>query len=186
MVTVSTRGYIKRQPLATYRRQIRGGKGIIGARTVEEDAVEHLLVARHARLGAVLHQPGPRLQLQGPRHPGRRPSGRPRASRSSTSRASSSSPASAILAIVTIPNFEKGGNMVMATRRGHHQEDADRAVRARSLDGHPRHHRRRGRRAGVGCGVVRARRHHPGHGRRARSLASTRRRCGRWAATQPA
>src|SRR6185312_5125063 len=45
VVTVSTRGYIKRQPLATYRRQIRGGKGIIGARTVEEDAVEHLRVA---------------------------------------------------------------------------------------------------------------------------------------------
>ncbi|MGI8928737.1 MAG: DNA gyrase subunit A, partial [Candidatus Limnocylindrales bacterium] len=46
VVTVSSRGYIKRQPLATYRRQARGGKGIIGARTVEEDAVAHLLVAK--------------------------------------------------------------------------------------------------------------------------------------------
>ena len=45
MVTISGRGYIKRQPLLTYRRQARGGKGIIGARTVEEDAVAHLLVA---------------------------------------------------------------------------------------------------------------------------------------------
>ena len=39
------RGYIKRQPVATYRRQHRGGKGIIGHVTREEDAVEHLLVA---------------------------------------------------------------------------------------------------------------------------------------------
>ena len=42
---ISGRGYIKRQPVATYRRQARGGKGIIGHVTREEDAVEHLLVA---------------------------------------------------------------------------------------------------------------------------------------------
>src|SRR4051794_30564113 len=45
VVTISGRGYIKRQPVATYRRQGRGGKGIIGHVTREEDAVEHLLVA---------------------------------------------------------------------------------------------------------------------------------------------
>jgi DNA gyrase subunit A len=45
VITVSGRGYVKRQPIATYRRQHRGGKGIIGHVTREEDAVEHLLVA---------------------------------------------------------------------------------------------------------------------------------------------
>jgi len=45
VITISRRGYIKRQPVATYRRQHRGGKGIIGHVTREEDAVEHLLVA---------------------------------------------------------------------------------------------------------------------------------------------
>ncbi len=45
VITISGRGYIKRQPVATYRRQHRGGKGIIGHVTREEDAVEHLLVA---------------------------------------------------------------------------------------------------------------------------------------------
>ena len=45
VVTISRRGYIKRQPVATYRRQARGGKGIIGHVTREEDAVEYLLVA---------------------------------------------------------------------------------------------------------------------------------------------
>jgi len=45
VVTISRRGYIKRQPVATYRRQGRGGKGIIGHVTREEDAVDSLLVA---------------------------------------------------------------------------------------------------------------------------------------------
>ncbi len=45
VVTISGRGYIKRQPVDTYRRQHRGGKGIIGHVTREEDAIEHLLVA---------------------------------------------------------------------------------------------------------------------------------------------
>jgi DNA gyrase subunit A len=45
VITISGRGYIKRQPIATYRRQHRGGKGIIGHVTREEDAVEHLIVA---------------------------------------------------------------------------------------------------------------------------------------------
>jgi DNA gyrase subunit A len=45
VITISQRGYIKRQPVGTYRRQHRGGKGIIGHVTREEDAVEHLLVA---------------------------------------------------------------------------------------------------------------------------------------------
>ena len=45
VITVSGRGYVKRQPIAAYRRQHRGGKGIIGHVTREEDAVEHLLVA---------------------------------------------------------------------------------------------------------------------------------------------
>src|SRR5580765_5013268 len=45
VVTISGRGYIKRQPITTYRRQNRGGKGIIGHVTREEDAVEHLIVA---------------------------------------------------------------------------------------------------------------------------------------------
>jgi DNA gyrase subunit A len=45
VITISGRGYIKRQPVDTYRRQHRGGKGIIGHVTRAEDAVEHLLVA---------------------------------------------------------------------------------------------------------------------------------------------
>jgi DNA gyrase subunit A len=45
LITVSHAGYIKRTPVETYRHQSRGGKGRIGAKTKEEDFVEHLFVA---------------------------------------------------------------------------------------------------------------------------------------------
>jgi DNA gyrase subunit A len=45
VVTLSSRGYIKRLPLDTYRLQRRGGRGITGMTTREADAVYRLLVA---------------------------------------------------------------------------------------------------------------------------------------------
>ncbi len=116
VITISGRGYIKRQPLLTYRRQARGGKGIIGARTVEEDAVAHLLVANthdwalfftnrgrvfsskvHAVPDASRQAKGvPIINLEGVQvESGER-----------------------VLAVITLPDFEKGHNLVMATRRG--------------------------------------------------------------------
>ncbi len=44
VVTISDRGYVKRVPLETYRTQGRGGRGITGMTTREEDAVRHLVV----------------------------------------------------------------------------------------------------------------------------------------------
>jgi DNA gyrase subunit A len=45
VVTISHGGYIKRSPLTVYRAQRRGGKGMTGMATKEEDYVEHLFVA---------------------------------------------------------------------------------------------------------------------------------------------
>jgi DNA gyrase subunit A len=45
LITVSHAGYIKRTAAETYRHQSRGGKGRIGARTKEEDFVEHMFIA---------------------------------------------------------------------------------------------------------------------------------------------
>ena len=45
VITVSDTGYIKRVPADTYRTQHRGGKGIIGMETKEEDHVAHLFNA---------------------------------------------------------------------------------------------------------------------------------------------
>jgi len=45
IVTVSHTGYVKRMPIDTYRKQARGGRGIIGSDTKEGDFIEHLFVA---------------------------------------------------------------------------------------------------------------------------------------------
>ncbi len=45
VVTISRAGYIKRTGSITYRAQRRGGKGLTGARTDDEDPIEHLFVA---------------------------------------------------------------------------------------------------------------------------------------------
>ncbi len=116
VVTISRRGYIKRQPVATYRRQQRGGKGIIGHVTREEDAIEHLLVAnthdwalfftnrgrvfsakvhtivdasRQAKGIAIINLPGVQVE------PGEVP-----------------------MATITLPDFAAGKFLVMATRNG--------------------------------------------------------------------
>jgi len=45
IVTISRKGMIKRTPLTNFRRQGRGGKGLSGAGTYEDDFVQHLLRA---------------------------------------------------------------------------------------------------------------------------------------------
>ncbi len=51
VVSISHNGYIKRTPASVYRAQRRGGKGLKGAKTEDEDPIEHLFVAStHAYL----------------------------------------------------------------------------------------------------------------------------------------
>jgi len=45
IVTISHAGYIKRTPMDTYKKQGRGGKGVIGSDTKEGDFLEHLFAA---------------------------------------------------------------------------------------------------------------------------------------------
>jgi DNA gyrase subunit A len=46
IVTVTQGGYVKRQAPATFRTQARGGKGVSGITTKEEDAVSHIFYTR--------------------------------------------------------------------------------------------------------------------------------------------
>jgi DNA gyrase subunit A len=51
VVSITSNGYIKRTPASVYRAQRRGGKGLTGAKTEEEDPLQHLFVAStHAYL----------------------------------------------------------------------------------------------------------------------------------------
>ncbi len=45
IVTLSEGGYVKRMPINTYKTQGRGGKGVIGATTKEEDTIAHITTA---------------------------------------------------------------------------------------------------------------------------------------------
>jgi len=60
-ITVSHAGYMKRTSVDTYRHQSRGGKGRIGAKTRDEDFVEHLFIRFRAQLYPALHLEGARL-----------------------------------------------------------------------------------------------------------------------------
>lgn len=45
VVTISHQGFIKRFPVSGYRKQARGGKGVTGVGTKEDDFIEHMFVA---------------------------------------------------------------------------------------------------------------------------------------------
>ncbi len=45
VVTISHNGFIKRFPVSGYRKQARGGKGVTGAGTKDDDFIEHMFIA---------------------------------------------------------------------------------------------------------------------------------------------
>ena len=45
VVTISHKGFIKRFPVSGYRKQGRGGKGVTGAGTKDDDFIEHMFIA---------------------------------------------------------------------------------------------------------------------------------------------
>ncbi|MFN3270549.1 MAG: DNA gyrase subunit A, partial [Candidatus Kapaibacteriota bacterium] len=46
IVTLSHNGYIKRMPISMYRRQGKGGRGVTGAKTTEDDFIEYVFKAK--------------------------------------------------------------------------------------------------------------------------------------------
>jgi len=116
VVTISGRGYIKRQPVATYRRQHRGGKGIIGHVTREEDAVEHLLVANTHDWALFFTNRGRVFSAKVHAIPdaSRQAKGMPIINLPGVQVDSGEVP----VATIVLPNFEPGNYLVLATRRG--------------------------------------------------------------------
>src|SRR6187200_1718416 len=116
VVTISGRGYIKRQPVDTYRRQHRGGKGIIGHVTREEDAVEHLLVANTHDWALFFTNRGRVFSAKVHAIPdaSRQAKGMPIINLPGVQVDSGEVP----VATIVLPNFEPGHFLVMATRKG--------------------------------------------------------------------
>ncbi len=114
VVTVSHNGYIKRNPSSLYRSQRRGGKGVTGMTTRQEDFVEHLFVAStHSHIlfftssGKVFWQKVYEL---------------PQAGRAAMGKAIVNllnlSPDEGLAAILAVREFVEGKYIVMATRKG--------------------------------------------------------------------
>jgi DNA gyrase subunit A len=113
-VTISHAGYIKRLPLNTYRTQHRGGKGVSGGTTREDDFIEHFFVAStHAYLLCFTN----RGQLYWIKV-----YDIPQGSRTSAGRAIANvlslKPEEKITSLVPVRRFDEGGHLIMATRRG--------------------------------------------------------------------
>jgi DNA gyrase subunit A len=114
VVTISHNGYIKRNPISLYRSQRRGGKGVTGMTTRQEDFVEHLFVAStHSHIlfftntGKVFWQKVYDL---------------PQAGRAAMGKAIVNllnlHAEEKIAAILAVREFEEGKHIVMATRKG--------------------------------------------------------------------
>jgi DNA gyrase subunit A len=113
-VTISHNGYIKRLPLNTYRTQHRGGKGVSGGSTREDDFVEHFFVAStHAYLlcftnrGRLYWLKVYDIPLMSRTSPGR-----------SIANVLSFQENETISSVIPVRHFEEDAHLLMATRNG--------------------------------------------------------------------
>ncbi len=113
-VTLSHNGYIKRLPLATYRTQHRGGKGVSGGQAHEDDFVENFFVAStHAYLlcftnrGQVYWIKVHELPQMSRTSPGR-----------AIANVLSLKEDEKITSVIPVREFDADSSLLMATRRG--------------------------------------------------------------------
>lgn len=114
VVTVSNSGYIKRNPVSLYRTQLRGGKGVTGMTTKEEDIVENVFVASTHDYILVFTDKGKVYWIKTYEIPQASRAARGKAIVNLLNLASGET----IAAVLPVSNFEGGGFIVMATRNG--------------------------------------------------------------------
>jgi len=114
VVTVSHRGYIKRNPISVYRAQRRGGRGKQGMTMREEDFVENLFVASTHNYVLVFSSSGKVFWLKVHEIP---QVGRAARGQAITNLINMSSKSN-IAAILPVKEFEAGRFIIMATKKG--------------------------------------------------------------------
>lgn len=114
MVTITNQGYIKRLPPETYRAQRRGGSGVKGMTTNEEDFVSHLYTADMKSYLLIFTNLGKVYWLKVHQIPeGTRTSrGKTLASLLNLSNVEK------VCSVLTVKDFEAAGTIVMATKQG--------------------------------------------------------------------
>ena len=114
VVALTHFGYIKRMPIDTYKSQRRGGKGIIGIATREEDFVKQIFTASTHDTILFFSNKGKLYRLRGYEIPeaGRTARG------TAIVNLLSLDPGEKISAIIPIQNFAEGKYLLMATKNG--------------------------------------------------------------------
>ncbi len=114
LMTVTDRGYIKRQQADIYRTQHRGGKGIKGAPTREQDVVRHILTCSTMDDMLFFTDRGKVYQLKAHEIPdaSRTAKGLPLVNLVSLE------PGEQVTSMLSVPDFDEGEYLVMATVKG--------------------------------------------------------------------
>ncbi len=114
VITISHRGFIKRFPVSGYRRQNRGGRGSTGATTREEDFIEHMFIASTHHYILFFTDKGRCYWLKVHEIPqaGKASRGRPIVNLIDIEKGEN------IQTFVSVKNFDEGGNIIVATRKG--------------------------------------------------------------------
>ncbi len=114
VVTISHQGFIKRFPVSGYRRQYRGGKGVTGAGTKEDDFIEHMFIASTHHYIMFFTDKGKCYWLKVHEIPegGRAARGR------SVVNLLEKDPTENITAFVTVKEFKDDAYLMMATKKG--------------------------------------------------------------------
>ncbi|UCC87246.1 MAG: DNA gyrase subunit A [Anaerolineales bacterium] len=114
LVSITQRGYVKRVPASTYRAQIRGGRGVTGMTTREEDAVLFLFAANSLDTILYFTDQGKVYSEKAYRVPdaGRTAKGIPIINLINLA------PHERVTATVSVPDFEQADYLTMVTRQG--------------------------------------------------------------------
>jgi len=114
VVTISHKGFIKRFPVSGYRKQGRGGKGVTGAGTKEDDFIEHMFIASTHQYILFFTDMGKCYWLKVHELPegGRATRGR------SILNLLQKDPNENITAFVTVKEFKDDNYLIMATEKG--------------------------------------------------------------------
>lgn len=114
LVTLTERGYIKRQDPAVYRTQHRGGRGIKGAPPREQDTVRHIFNCRTMNDLLFFTDRGKVYQLKAHELPdaGRTAKGLPLVNLISLE------PGELVTSVLAVPDFDEAEYLIMATVRG--------------------------------------------------------------------
>lgn len=114
VVTITHSGYVKRLPVTTYKSQKRGGRGVTGINTKEEDFVEHLFITSTHDYVLFFTDQGRMYRLRGYEIPegGRQARGTPIINLIMVE------PGERVNAVIPIKGYDENHNLLMCTRNG--------------------------------------------------------------------